>query len=88
MTWTATEANTKTVWPYAVIWLSMSYLHGALHDTNSHDSILYGYSLSVHESGMSCKLQELEHGYLMKYLYTVFFFNAVSLYTLVLQQKL
>lgn len=34
------------------------YLHGALHDRDSHDSILYGHSLSVHESGMGYKVEK------------------------------
>lgn len=34
--------------------IRFSYLHGALHDRDGHDSILYSHSLSVHKSGMGC----------------------------------
>lgn len=34
-----------------------SYLHGALHDRDSHDSIFYGDCFSVHEPGMGCKVK-------------------------------
>lgn len=34
--------------------ICFSYLHGALHDRDGHDSILYSHSLSVHKSGMGC----------------------------------
>lgn len=33
------------------------YLHGALHDRDSHDSIFYGDCFSVHEPGMGCKVK-------------------------------
>lgn len=35
------------------------YLHGALHDRDGHDSILYGHSLSVHKSGMGYKIERI-----------------------------
>lgn len=38
-----------------IVFLWFSHLHRALHDSNSHHSILYGNKFSEHESCMCCK---------------------------------